>query len=297
MPRQPTDQKLALRPIVRTGPINICIYCGAGISETKLTDEHVIPLSLGGTYILEKASCLRCAEATKNLEGYAGRHIFHDVRVEFGLPTRRPKQRPTHLPLRQGFAPSPEQAPIRLVPTKDYPGLLILVNHEPPGVLQGRHIDQGSRGQIFVRQITGRDRVEQLTAQGIDAKIYREFQPDLLMRLIAKIALGFSVGGYSLECFRPLPRLQQIILQRDVNPYHLAGGTTKEMDEFPEPQASLKLGQVPTVLHRMVGYMRVIQGVAYLAFQLQLFAYLDTPIYTVVVGELTAAGLKKFKPQ
>ena len=68
------------------------------------------------------------------------------------------------------------------------------------------------------------------------------------------------------------------------------------MDEFPEPQASLQLGQVPTVLHRVVGYMRIIQGVAYLAFLLQLFAYLDTPIYTVVVGELTAAGLKKFKP-
>jgi 5-methylcytosine-specific restriction endonuclease McrA len=35
-------------------PKNSCIYCG--VSDGKLSDEHIIPLSLGGNMILPKAS-------------------------------------------------------------------------------------------------------------------------------------------------------------------------------------------------------------------------------------------------
>lgn len=280
--------QLKLSPKTKFKPVNACIYCGATGRDIKLTDEHVVPLSLGGTYILPKASCRKCAEPIKKLEGYAGRQIFQDVRIEHGFPTRRPQERPTHLPLRASFSPSPDLAPIRLIPTKEYPGMLLLPIHEPAGIFLGRSPEMGGRAQMFVRQITGRDRIDRLSKQGIEPLIYREIKPDLLLRLIAKVALGFAVEGYGLDSFDATVR--DIILRRDTNPYYWAGGITLDMDEFPPPSGN-------SVLHRFVGYTREIAGVQYLVIQLQLFAYLGAPIYAVVVGKLTETGLKKFNAQ
>jgi hypothetical protein len=278
---------LQLPPNTKLGPVNVCIYCGATEPRAKLTDEHIIPFSLGGTYILPKASCLKCAKIIVNLEGYAGRHIFQDVRIEHGLPTRNPKERPTHLPLRESFSPSPETAPIRLVPTKDYPGTLILVVHEPAGILSGHAPDQCPLGYTaFVRQITGRERVDRLTEQGVPVKVYRELRPDLLLRLVTKIALGFAVAGPTLSSFRP--SVQDVILRRGTNPFYWAGGTTQEMIRFPPPSG-------PLVLHRVTAFMHEINHVQHLLIQIQLFAYLGTPIYTVVVGELTETGVNNLR--
>jgi hypothetical protein len=264
-------------------PINCCIYCGK--SDIPLTDEHVIPFSLGGTVVLPKASCKGCAKQTAKLEGYAGRHIFQDVRIEFGLPTRRPKERPTHLPLRESFSPSPETAPIRLVPTKDYPGALILMMHEPAGILLGKSPEAPSTVQPFIRQITDANRVKSLQEQNIAAKLYREIKPDLIMRLIVKIALGVAVAACGIDGFKA--SVCDLILRRDKSPYYLAGGTTQEMVEFPEP-----LSKGP-IVHRVVAYSRNIGSTPHLLVQLQLFAFLEAPIYTVVIGPITPEGLSR----
>jgi hypothetical protein len=264
-------------------PINCCIYCGE--SDVELTDEHVIPLSLGGTMVLPKASCKKCAKQTAKLEGYVGRHIFQDVRIEFGLPTRRPKERPTHLPLRESFSPSPVEAPIRLIPTKDYPGALILVTHEPAGLLLGRPPEAPGSGQPFVREIAGRDRVDNLKKQNIEAKIYREIQPDLILRFMAKVALGVAVVACGLDGF--VPFIRPLILTREGNVFHWIGGTTQEMDEFPPPISKGPLA------HRVVAFRRDLDLRAHLLVQIQLFAFLNTPIYTAVVGRLTENGINR----
>lgn len=282
---------LSFPPTTTFKPVNACIYCGAKGPGIRLTDEHIVPLSLGGTYVLPKASCLECADKTKNLEGYAARQVFQDVRIEYGFPTRRPKERPTHLPLRESFSPSPELAPIRLVPTKDYPGTLILTVLEPAGILTGRSPEEGAKGYPFVRFIGGRERVERLKKQGIDSKVYREFKPDLFLRLIAKIALGITVAAYGLDSFEPTVR--DIILRRDTNAFYWVGGVTKEMmDEFPPPSDK-------TVVHRIVGYKRDIAGVPYLVMQVQLFAGLGlgAPCYAAIVGKLPQTDLRKLEGQ
>jgi hypothetical protein len=270
---------LKLSPTIRYKPVNACIYCGARGTDTKLTDEHVVPLSLGGTFILPKASCEKCAKPIARLEGYVARQVFQDVRIEHGFPTRRPKERPTHLPLRESFSPSPELAPVRLVPTSEYPGMLVLTIHEPAGILVGRSPEAGSKGQMFLHQIAGsKQRIAKLKEQGIETRQYREFKPDLLIRLVAKMALGFGVAQYGFDHIEPTVR--DVILRRDTNPYHWGGGVTREMDEFPPPFGK-------TVLHRFVGYTREIARVSYLVIQLQLFAYLGaTPGYAVVVGKV-----------
>jgi HNH endonuclease len=268
--------KLTLEPDTVLGPVNACIYCGVTEPDAKLTDEHIIPLSIGGTHILPKASCRACATQTAKLEGYAGRKIFQDVRIEYELPTRRPKERPTQLPLRESFSPSPEAAPIRYIAAKEYPGALILMIPEPAGILLGRSPGQGVKFQPFVRQLGGRERVELLKQRGIEAKLYRELKPDLFLRLVAKIALGYAVASYGLDAFEPTVR--DVILRRDTDPFHWVGGVTKEMNEFPTPSGK-------PLAHRIVAYKRDVAGTPHFVVQLQLLAFLAAPSYAVVVGK------------
>jgi len=53
-----------------------CIYCGA--TGVRLTDEHVVPLALGGVHILEDASCDTCADITKKFEQDVARSNYGD---------------------------------------------------------------------------------------------------------------------------------------------------------------------------------------------------------------------------
>ena len=176
---------------------------------------------------MPKASCLRCAKATAKLEGYAARRIFLDIRIEHGFPTRRPKERPTHLPLIESFLPSPERAPIRLVPAKDYPGMLMLPVLQPPGIVRGRGANVGSKGTIFIANITSDDRQERLKEKGIAGKMYREIRPDYFLRFLAKIATGFAVAALGLDGF--VSTVANVILRhddvmrRDTNPFFWAG--------------------------------------------------------------------------
>jgi hypothetical protein len=81
-----------------------CIYCGARGDEVELTDEHIIPFSLGGNAEILKASCKSCATITSELELHLGRQVLWDHRVHAKLPTRRPEGRPDTLPTRVSIA-------------------------------------------------------------------------------------------------------------------------------------------------------------------------------------------------
>lgn len=279
-----------LHPIPnRLPPAGFCIYCGVREPEKILTKEHIIPFSLGGTLELPKASCLSCADVTKKIEQYTGRNVFQDVRIEHKFPTRNPKERPVELPLRESFSPTPEAAPIRLVPTKDYPGAVFLVNPEPAGILIGRPLEVGPKVIPFVKTLGGRSRVLRLKKRNIPALLYRELRPEIIMRLIAKISLGFAIASYGHESFNS-SLIRNIILSPNIYPYHIIGGTTAEMVEFP-PNSS------PSALHRVVGFPQFIGDDLYLLYQVQIFAYLGAPIFTIVMGKLTQAGIDKLIPK
>ncbi len=72
-----------------------CIYC-SGVDG--LTDEHIIPLSLGGRLILPDASCAKCSDVTKRFEQVVARDMYWRLRMTLGIASRRKKSRPTHWP-------------------------------------------------------------------------------------------------------------------------------------------------------------------------------------------------------
>src|SRR5262245_13319334 len=73
-----------------------CIYCG---STDSLSDEHIVPFSLGGKLVLRKASCKKCQDITGAFEGHCASRLYASIRIRENLPTRRPKNRPTKLPV------------------------------------------------------------------------------------------------------------------------------------------------------------------------------------------------------
>ncbi len=70
----------------RTKHIGYCIYCLK--TNCELSDEHVVPFSLGGDVLLPKASCSKCATITSQFELQVARKILGSYRTRTGAPTR-----------------------------------------------------------------------------------------------------------------------------------------------------------------------------------------------------------------
>jgi hypothetical protein len=125
---------MRVSPTVYKPSAGCCIYCRR--DDVELRDEHVMPLSLGGSMVIRMASCLDCAGETHAIEGHCAGQMFKALRAHQGFPTRRPKKRPTHLEILEGT--TPHGAPMRLIPVSDAPGAFDLPEFEPPGILLGR---------------------------------------------------------------------------------------------------------------------------------------------------------------
>jgi HNH endonuclease len=71
--------------------IELCIYCG---STEELSDEHIIPMGLGGRLVLSHASCAICSSKTSKQERTCLRTMYGPLRLLYGLPSRRKRERP-----------------------------------------------------------------------------------------------------------------------------------------------------------------------------------------------------------
>src|ERR1700733_7626443 len=78
-------------------PVGSCIYCGRTTlphGVDRFTDEHIIPLGLGGTRILPEASCVKCQRTiNREIETPILFHEWQRFRDKHKFPTRNPKAR------------------------------------------------------------------------------------------------------------------------------------------------------------------------------------------------------------
>ena len=108
-----------------------CIYCG---STHQLSDEHIIPLGLGGRLVLPLASCSPCSTKTSKIERTCLRTMYGPLRMLYGLPTRRRRSRPESLQLK---VKRMEESEWEYVPVAQdrYPFLITFPYFEAPGAL------------------------------------------------------------------------------------------------------------------------------------------------------------------
>jgi len=254
---------------------NCCIYCR---SQNALSDEHVIPFGLGGRWVLPKASCADCAKKTGSFEQTCQRAMLGPLRMYYGLPTRRRKERPKKLSLKVKLIPDADWSFID-VDREVYPFLILFPLLQMPDELSG-YTTLGERGaaarQFWIRGASFRDGImphvnalaAELNVAAIEptgaARVPEFFQ------MLAKIGHAFAVAEMGLGAF--LPFLGPMICDADMSDSaQYIGGL-----QYTEP-AKAGLHEVSFSTHTCV--QPDIVGV-----RIRLLASLETPTYFVAVG-------------
>lgn len=268
------------RRIVRVG---YCIYCGQ--QEGLLSDEHVVPYSLGGTSVLRNASCRSCADITSRFELAIARRQLGAFRVRGDLPTRRRKERPKVLSLELVNKDGSKRI-IDVDPDK-HPGTLLLPDLPEPRLLEPT-LGAPRRPFRYFFAFPDSDVLELPEKHNAVAMHIGSFEIGSFYLLLAKVAHAgaFIYPGNWLRLWKPL--LPQLILRRREDYDHLIGGTG-------DPEFDVSDGTFPT-FYRTVA----VEDEMYLVAFFNLFGQNDTPVYQVVVGQrhrrVTADALRQIHP-
>jgi hypothetical protein len=242
-----------------------CIYCG---TADDLSDEHIIPRSLGGQIVLRDASCGRCAREIGNYEAACLQQTFIQARTFLKLPMYKPRYRLETLRLgtADSFGPQIEGFDWTNVPVADHPAAIGLPRLIPPGLLVGRPPEVGCVvAGVQTRFLNGPPPSQ---VEGKPAGLFLKVDAEKLCRFHAKIAHGAALATLGPGRFTPL--LLHTILNRsdDVSTY--VGGTNRS--RWPETGP----------LHDISLHLE--QG--YLVARIRLFSRYGFAPWVVVVGTL-----------
>ena len=251
------------------GVVGRCIYCG---STKDLSDEHIIPYGLGGKSVLEKASCKRCASITSQFEKEVLRETYFEFRNSMNFPTRNKQNRPESILI--NVETNDGEIKELTIPSQEHPGFLPMIEFEEPGILVGR--DDNTLQVIGASLHGDRERIEKFCNKYNIKKITCSAPySHSFARLLAKAALGYTIGCHSIE------NLEQnyvvpYILDRKKEGISKYVGTAKDKiidGNKIDHRAIFAYNQNGEILIRM-----------------KLFASYDTPEYLVIAGKLKKAA-------
>lgn len=250
----------------RIPSLGACIYCGA--TGVRLTDEHVVPLALGGVHILEKASCDDCADVTKAFEQHVARELWGAPRNSYNAPSRRKKQRPSHVVLSDPDQPGRTVK----VPYSEYPAAMIFYKMRKAGLLEGLpdNVDVSSAWHLVaIHDDEEAKAFQKKFGIALTSKIHHV--PESFARMLAKIGYCHLLTELPVGSFRSI--CLPYILGTKPNPSFVVGGSWE------------------IAPREMVGYR--LQTAAFgtyerlmLVAEIRLFANNATPTYHVVVGDV-----------
>ena len=255
------------------GPFHVnsrgaCIYCGT--TDTALSDEHVVPYSLGGSHVLRHASCGRCADITKKFEQEVARDLWGDARNAFDAPSRQKSRRKKMLTLPDGGSGN---RPV-VIPAAEYPAGFVFYKMCQAGLLQGLppNVDVSGSWQLVVIDDDGRRKRFLTTYPRVALTLKFRHVPQAFGRLLAKIGYGHVLTQLDPGDFRPI--CLPYILGHDANISYVVGGTFEE--PTPEPGIGYSL--------RTAGFGGP-DRITLVAL-IRLLANTRAPAYHVVVGDI-----------
>ena len=264
-----------------------CIYCGAKAGEVELTDEHIVPFSLGGNAVILRGSCKACAKETTKIENEVGRKVLWDFRTKIGEQTRRPKDRPKA----GSFTVSINSAAreILTVPIPDRPFFVPMPVWGMPGLVTGAPpsaVFQEYKAHVFY-WVPPNIRETLNLRHGDVAEIpFPEFRIDheKFARAIAKIAYCQAVVKFGLRGFRRLV-LPDLILGRYPSVPYFVGCPLAN----PNPPSDPKVKHVVQLSVVSRGPLKLMLG------EVRLFANSGTaehgpPVYYAIVGAPALRG-------
>lgn len=264
----------------RFQPVDRCIYCG---STESLSDEHVIPLGLGGTLILPKASCRSCADITGAFEQRLLRGHWWAYRRKVGIKSRHhPKEQPDTFPVIFEY-PSGEIFREQIKP-EEYP-FLVVCDFDSPSILKNTLVSGIPVARVVVKPLIAQEKMPNLKRHGAKGtptmSIEMNFNVEDFVRLLAKIALAYAIGRRSLAAFSEL-YLDKIVVGPTDGALSYVGRATVQAVTI------AGAGRLHALAEHVAGG---VLGVYIVLFR---EADEDMPVYDVIVGRLrgesTAAG-------
>lgn len=261
--------------------LSTCIYCNE-YSE-KLTDEHIIPLGLGGSLILKKCSCYNCNSITSRFENFILRGHWLATRKRLNMGSRR-KNQPV-APMKAILIKADGSRISGTVPLEECFFQLIFDFYEPE--LLYREIIGGvkpyakSASVLFIKEKlpkkftddTGRK--QNVSASEKIEFLLHEFTAENFFRFLAKVAHSFVIYQKGVNACKTY-FLPNIIL-----------GNTKDAMKYIGTASQLAQGVRLTKIDRFHS-LQLLETKNYLTVLIQLFNIADhdvQPIYQVIVGE------------
>jgi hypothetical protein len=216
----------------------------------------------GGRRQLLKASCKSCADITSQIERACLQNMFGDARQHLGIRGKKRRWKQRKPPL-IGIKKNGNEEWLE-IPIEDHPGLLFMPMTAPGGM------PIGVKGYNLVPDLEERER--RLDDKYKDWMGVQYHDPHAFCRMLAKIAHAHAVAELGMDAFEPL--LPDLILGKSEDASHFVG--------------SGDMGMAPQVPHQL----EVGQGLGredLKVVQVQLFAYLNTPVYLIVVGRVKSS--------
>lgn len=254
--------------------VGICIDCGS--TEEPLTDEHIIPYSLNGDIVLNKATCKKCQNEIGKIENEISRKYLLPVRTKLKYKTYNKKGRPTSFTAK--IVDSNNQHKSTDIPAANYPASFTLPKLQRPTILLGQQPSNESGDVPFLHfyNITGIDQL----VEGSESKkiiVNNSFNVNMFMRFIAKIAHGGLVSFVGLDGY--ISFLPDLILGNSLLYFHYIGS------KDPEPST---YGDKPTVIS--IGFRAIPDSDDYfIVINIKNFLGIrHAPIYEIVAGRCDA---------
>jgi hypothetical protein len=253
-----------------------CIYCGA--DGRALTREHIIPFGLCGDLVLPNASCTQCSKVTGQIELKVLRGFTQQARIALGLKTRNPDKAPKNFVL--GVVKNGVESKIQ-VPANEHCVVLPLPLFDPPSFLASPALNTTEKNEegiklkgIVTLWLSDREKTRQ--RYGAD-EIVLETEIDQISfaRMLGKIGYCQAVSEFGLDAIKEAYVLPAILGKRND-----IGRWVGSTEPIPPPQIGVGHQIFATTVKRSAekdSDDTIVAGI-------RLFAHLQSPIYTVVVG-------------
>lgn len=256
----------------------VCLYCpakelrpGTGL---ELSEEHIIAEGIGGSLILPKASCEKCAGITSAIESDVQLQLLLAPKVAMGI---RGKNRSPQTTMRLQTLKNGRNSRAVMLGNDRHPAILFLLALTTPNIL-ARRVGPAASGMagVWFHAFGSFDGIKEM---GIEELASPSFDTIRFCQFLAKIAHGFAAATATPGSYEPL--LIDFIKKRvprrgaDISCYDFVGGVPKS---FAPSSATHEL-----TLERLEA-----RGTFYLSVHIRLFGHLGSPVYSVVVGKMRA---------
>ena len=260
-----------LKVALKVRKIGKCIYCNS--SSPPLSDEHTVPYGFNGDFVLQQASCARCADLTSAFETLILRDTLFAARAAVGAKTRRRKnrnERRTMFVMRNG-----EEQEIQ-APWQDHWKVIPLPVFEPPAFLDGRNYNSGVEAHRMDIAWVGESPQEIAKLHNAEDVLLKIRNPLKLAqsfaKLVAKMAYGSAVFHFGLGGIQKPFVVPAILGERD------------DIGRWVGCDGQRIMGTTFNLWHTK---LEVTRGL--ILARIKLFAKADGTEYVVVVGRINEA--------